>query len=301
MRELVVGLILIFLLVNSIIFVIAIQNNSEENNSQCNSEQDCINIGKCDVGLECTCRANKCYPGYVAECDINDDCNSGKKCKNNKCIQAETKNFTKEQIKEMIQEKNRIKFEKKTGQNCTEDCICTGVVMKCELEDGARQMTVYAQSGNIIIITKEINASTKVELYKINGTLWGKFRDNETKQIKMTPEQVQEKIKEKIKAKMEKFNITLDENGFYVIQMHKKSKLFFLFPVREKTEAQIDVENGEIVKIRTPWWGFLSKDEKSEQVLGTSCGIVTPGSNDECCENKGYDYWNSEKQECGFG
>ncbi|MFH1326818.1 MAG: hypothetical protein ABIH59_01695 [archaeon] len=35
---------------------------------ECESEQDCIDIGKCSAGLECTCSYNKCYTGYVAEC-----------------------------------------------------------------------------------------------------------------------------------------------------------------------------------------------------------------------------------------
>jgi len=289
MKKLIVSLILTLILINSIILVIADKEKNEtKDNSQC-TEKD----GKCCIGEICNAVEVNCEEGKSPVYHgCNDECMQKWKCKYN--------NLTKEQIKEMIQEKNQIKFENKTGKNCTEGCVCKGVVMKCELDDGTRQMTVYAESGNIIIITKEINASTKVELYKVNGTLFGKFKNEEVRQIKMTPEQVQEKIKEKIKAKMEKLNITLDEDGNYIIQMNKKSKLFFLFPVREKTEAQINSENGEIVKIRNPWWGFLAKDEKSEQVLGASCGTVSPDSTDKCCQNKGYDYWNSEKQECGF-
>jgi len=34
--------------------------------NECANEQDCINLGKCDQRLECTCYKNKCYTGYVA-------------------------------------------------------------------------------------------------------------------------------------------------------------------------------------------------------------------------------------------
>jgi hypothetical protein len=38
--------------------------------------------------------------------------------------------------------------------------------------------------------------------------------------------------------------------------------LFFIFPVREKIEAQVDPETGNVSKIRNPWWGFLARDVK---------------------------------------
>ena len=64
--------------------------------------------------------------------------------------EGKKRNITKEEIKEAIKEKNRIKFEDKTGVECTDNCTCQGVVMKCPLENGGREMTVYAKSGNII-------------------------------------------------------------------------------------------------------------------------------------------------------
>lgn len=33
---------------------------------ECTTEQDCINLGKCTSGMECTCLNNKCYAGAVA-------------------------------------------------------------------------------------------------------------------------------------------------------------------------------------------------------------------------------------------
>jgi hypothetical protein len=229
-------------------------------------------------------------PAQIFKCEKNE--NKDKNSHNN---------FTKAQVKEIAQEKNRVKFEEKTGQNCTEGCKCTGVVMKCDLGNGTRQMTVYAQSGNIIIQTKTVNASTTVELYKANGTLVGVFEGNKTKQIKMTPEQVRDRIQEKLRTKLENENITLEEGGYYQYKANKMTKLFWIFPVKEKVQWNVDPETGEVTKTKTVWWGFLAKDDKNkEQIVGASCGTVTPGYNDECCQNKGYDKWNSEKGECVF-
>lgn len=41
-----------------------------------------------------------------------------------------------------------------------------------------------------------------------------------------------------------------------------------------------------------------NSNDDNEEVLGASCGTVTPGTQNECCINKGYEKWDSEKQEC---
>ena len=193
--------------------------------------------------------------------------------------------------------KNRLQIYLNATE-CPNNCTCTGSTIKCWL-NGQREMTVVAgRSGNIIVQVKGINASTNVTLYKSEGKLYGVFEGNETKRI-MTPEQVQEKIRERKQARWEEHNITLDEDGYYRVQSKKKARLFFLIPVREKVRTQIDAETGEIIKIRNPWWGFLARDIRGP-VLGGSCATVNPDNIDECCQNKGYDIWDSEEGECVF-
>jgi len=170
-------------------------------------------------------------------------------------------NLTKDEKKEAIRERNRIRFEGRTGQECLDDCICTGVVMKCILEDGTREMTVYARSGNIIFQVKGTNATTTVILYHYNGKTYGNFSDG-TKEIKIFPDKVKEKIKEKKKISIEQENMELDGDGIYKVEAKKKARFFFIFLVREKFYTEVDSENGEILKFRNPWWGFLAKDIK---------------------------------------
>lgn len=202
------------------------------------------------------------------------------------------------QIRKIKQLKNRLQIHLNATE-CPDNCTCAGSTIKCWL-NGQREMTVIAgNSGNIIVQVKGTNASTNVTLYKSEGKLYGVFEGNETKRI-MTPEQVQEKIRERKQKRWEEHNITLDEDGYYRVQSKKKARLFFLIPVREKVRTQIDAETGEIIKIRNPWWGFLANDIKEEPLVGASCGTVTPGLEDECCQNKGYDAWDQEAAECVF-
>ncbi|MBU0893818.1 MAG: hypothetical protein KKF48_03885 [Nanoarchaeota archaeon] len=169
-----------------------------------------------------------------------------------------------EKIKQAIQEKNRLKFEYRTGQECTDSCVCTGRTIKCRLENGEREMTIFAGSGNRIFQVKGINASTKIELYHYNNKTYGNFTKG-TKEI-ILPDQVQEKIRQRIKQKTcECDKIELTEDAIYEVQAKKKARLFWIIPVREKARIQVNAENGEILKFRNPWWGFLANDIEEAQ------------------------------------
>lgn len=177
-------------------------------------------------------------------------------------INAQARILTQTQIKDIIQERKRIRVQE--GE-CPENCTCIGSVMRCSLENGGREMTVTAgQSGNIIMQVKGVNMSTNVTLYKSENKVYGTFKNNETRTINFLPDQVQERIKERIRARLENQTIELDEDGVYQIQAQKRARLFFIFPVREKVMAQINSETGEVIRVRNPWWGFLAKDEVEE-------------------------------------
>jgi len=169
------------------------------------------------------------------------------------------------EIKEAIREKNKIKFEARTGQECVEGCICNGRVIKCMLEGGQREMTIYAGSGNVIIQVKDLNMSTNVTLYHHNGKFYGNFSDGEG-EVVIFPDQIREKLRERKKIRIEQENISLDEDGLYRVEAKKRSRLFYLFPIREKFKAEIDAENGEILKFRNPWWGFLARDSVNNKI-----------------------------------
>jgi len=208
--------------------------------------------------------------------------------------------LTNAEIKKIIMTRNRIKFTEKYGE-CPVECTCTGSTIKCTLASG-REMTIVAgKSGNVIVQVKGENMTTNVTLYRsTEGKIYGIFKNNETRIVRMLPDQVKERIREKIKAMLENENIRLDENGTYQYDGQKKARLFFIIPVRVAVKAEIDSETGELIKIKvTKWWAFLAKDVE-EPVLGASCGTVTPGQNDACCQNKGFDVWNSETQQCEF-
>lgn len=204
--------------------------------------------------------------------------------------------MTQAEIQELTQEKNKLKIQTQT-QECPDNCTCVGSVTKCDLGDGGREMTIRAgKSGNIIVQVKGVNMSTNVELYKLDGEVYGAFKNNQIRNINILPDEVKERIRARINANIEGEIIELDEEGVYQVQVRKRANFLGLFPVRERVRMEINSETGEVIRVRTSWWGFLARDE-IEQLIG-GCGTVTPGMNDECCQNQGYEFWNSETVQC---
>jgi hypothetical protein len=167
---------------------------------------------------------------------------------------------------EIMQEKNKIKSNYLTQAECPDNCSCSGSTIKCEFENGTRVMTVTAgNSGNVLVQVKNINASTNVTLYKSEEKVYGVFKNNETHEI-ILPDEVKERIKEREQNREGKRinwtdeNITLNETGYYHIQAHKKARLFWLVPVKERVQYEVNSETGEITKTKTRWWGFLARD-----------------------------------------
>ncbi len=199
----------------------------------------------------------------------------------------------------IVTARNKLKITSKLNE-CPIGCACTGSATKCTFSNGTREMTVTAgKSGNIIIQIKGENITTNVTLYKSGEKIYGVFKGNVTKAVNMFPDQVKERIRERIRARIENENITLNEDGDYDYKAEKKAKLFSIFPVRVAVRARINSETGDVKDIKGEWWEFLATDEK-EEILGASCGTVTPGQNDECCKNKGYDLWDATSGECVF-
>ena len=213
--------------------------------------------------------------------------------------QTALQNQQQTQNQNRIKAQNRIQIHNMSGE-CPMNCSCQGSVIQCQLQNG-RQMTVSAgKSGNTIVQTKGQNISTITELYTEEGKIYGQFK-GQTKVINLMPDQIKEKLKQKIPSELsEELEIELDENGFYQVQTKKQARFLRMFKVRERVRVEFNPETGEMLQIKNSWWGSLAKDIKAEPIVGASCGTVSPTGRNECCQNKGYNYWNEEKVECVF-
>jgi len=238
--------IIISLFLISFIFA---QQNQERKNSE-NEEQICCKIYGLGNMME---EVNIYYERTSKEnCKIPEEFVGGGR----EIVDDE---FCENMIRKITEKKNQLRIQDQ-NLDCPENCKCQGSVIICEI-DGKRNMTISAgKSGNTIVQIKEINMSTNVQLYRSEEKLYGNFKNNQTKEIKILPDEAQERLKERTRNKLENTNIELDENGIYQIRAEKKARLFFLFPIKKHVQAKISSEDGEIIQIKNPWWGFLAKD-----------------------------------------
>jgi len=231
-------------------------------NAECEISADCVTggcsgsicMGVNEEEITTTCEWKECYNNekYNKEC----------LCIDNKC---QWHGLEQNQIKQAIKERNRLKIHSQDegSSECPENCTCSGSTIKCQIQE-RREMTIRAgNSGNTIFQVKGANASTKVELYKSGEKVYGKFAGNQTKEI-ILPDKVQEKIQQKLRKQNCNCSIELTDEGVYKIQTQKRARLFFLFPVQEKIEMQLNAENGEIIRLKNSWWGFLAKDSEED-------------------------------------
>lgn len=142
--------------------------------------------------------------------------------------------------------------------------------IKIEIKrDYERQRTmaiVAGQSGNIILQSKGVNASTNVQLYHHNGSVFGVFDGNVTKAIELLPDEIKEMIKERIRAQISEneTEIELEEDGEYEVRTRKEARFLGLFKVKERMRLKVDPTTGEVLSERAPWWGFLANDIEDE-------------------------------------
>ncbi|MEX0920053.1 MAG: hypothetical protein WDZ69_00540 [Candidatus Pacearchaeota archaeon] len=175
-------------------------------------------------------------------------------------------NITDSERGQILRAEKRLRIESDSDDSdVPENCERHGVVLRCEIEDGTREMTVHASSGNRIVIQSGgANATTNVTLYHHNGSIFGDFGENDTRRV-ILPDEARTRIREKVRSRLENETINLTESGEYLIEARKRARLFGIFEVKEKISANIDAETGEVLKTKNPWWGFLARDITDEE------------------------------------
>lgn len=105
-----------------------------------------------------------------------------------------------------------------------------------------------------------------------DGKLQAKMSNGVNAEIKIMPDQANEKALERLQLKScDDCIIELKEVGkgnetkmAYEIKTEKEARMFGIFKTRMNVEAQIDAETGEVIKSRKPWWAFLASEPAEE-------------------------------------
>jgi len=180
------------------------------------------------------------------------ECNAVKNCKYNNATGKCEKAIKIKKLKEAVM--NYL-----NSTECPENCTCAGNTIKCETENG-RVMTVIAgKSGNIIIQTKGINATTSVILIKNASGTWGNF-SGKIKRIKYMPDEIKERALKKLKIETcTNCDMTLNEDGNYVMNINGTYRVLWIFPKKAIVVTKVNSETGEVTVLKKPWWKFRAE------------------------------------------
>jgi hypothetical protein len=205
-------------------------------------------------------------------CYLREDCVYSPldgKCTNNPDYGNLEHKEIKKEVKAKVKEKMQDYFN---SGDCPTACICVGKTVKCDIDGGRVMIVIAGNSGNVIIQTKGVNATTSVVITRNESGVFANI-SGEERQIKYMPDEASEKALKRLKMKAcnsdVNCSIDLKEFGqegkdmkkpFYDLRAKRESRLFGLFKKKMQVRAQVDAETGELIMIKKPWWAFMASE-----------------------------------------
>ncbi len=135
-------------------------------------------------------------------------------------------------------------------------------------ENGQQIQIQKKDSNGIRIKDSNVEANSDLEISEEDGKIKIILNNGRNAEVKLMPNTASERALERLRLKVcvpETCQIELKEVGqgnntklAYEIQAERHSKLLGLFNAKMQVRAQIDAENGEILKVGKPWWAFLA-------------------------------------------
>jgi hypothetical protein len=142
--------------------------------------------------------------------------------------------------------------------------------------ENGKQIQVQEQAGNRIQLRAgNVAAHTSMEMMQEKvqekTRLKVKLSNGRNAEVKIMPDTASERALERLRLKVcstdNNCTIELKEVGqgeqvraAYEVQAQKQSKVLGLFKKQMQVQAQVDAENGEVIRTKKPWWAFLASE-----------------------------------------
>jgi len=145
-----------------------------------------------------------------------------------------------------------------------------------EKEMNKEQVKVMKKEGNKTEIEKNNKtANTEMNVIQEENKVHVQLSNGRNAEVKIMPDVASETAMERLRLKVcsEENNCTIElkETGqgnetkaMYEIKAEKKARLFGVLETKMQVKAQINAENGEIIREERPWWSFLAIEEEEE-------------------------------------
>ena len=148
------------------------------------------------------------------------------------------------------------------------------------VSEGGQMLKIQTQANNRIKlevggVSAECDCEMKQEKVQNKTKLYARLSNGKNAEIKVMPNTASEKALERLRLKVcseeNQCQIELKEVGSgeqtklaYELKTQRQSRVFGLFKAKMQVQAQVDAENGEVIKVKKPWWAFLASEPAEE-------------------------------------
>jgi len=147
--------------------------------------------------------------------------------------------------------------------------------------EGGQQIQIQAGENNRIRLRVDgVEAQTQLQL-RSEQTAEGKTKmkvqlsNGKNAEVKVMPNTASETALERLRLKNcsaeRNCSIELKEVGegekaklAYEVQTQRESRVFGLFKAQMQVRAEVDAENGEVLRVGKPWWAFLAAEPEEQ-------------------------------------
>ena len=182
----------------------------------------------------------------------------------------------REQIRENIQERQNIKEQIKELKKDLKENIQERREIKRQIK--GEYISFEDDGKGLKIRSKNHSARTMLNLSEQkdennNTIITFKMKNGTEREIKIMPDTAAERALERLRLKVcnETNNCTIQlkevgkenkEKAKYEMQVQRHYKLLGLFRAKAENKAEVDVETGDVVVTKKPWWSFLAKESE---------------------------------------
>jgi len=246
-----------------ICFNYAVNSNECYENWSCTSWSNCSNSTQtrtCTDTVNCGTTNNRpsitqsCTGGV---CNENWSCTSWSNCSNS----TQTRTCIDDNLCGNITNKPPV-TQNCTSQNVTNQTITSSVQNNVSTKPDvyilAKKITVDKNAnGKDVLKIDNKDFESLLKIIEESSKVYAQTSDGTKKEIKILPEEAKSKATKVKEFKDIKIN---EEKGkaVYVVSGTKKSLLFFIIPMTVDVEQNIDVNNGNVVSTKKPWWHYFA-------------------------------------------
>lgn len=160
-------------------------------------------------------------------------------------------------------ENSQLRVRIQDGEHMGEN----GQVIQVQTQAGNK---VKIQAGGVSV---ECDCEMEQETSQNKTKLYAKLSNGANAEIKVMPntasEQALERLRLKVCSSENNCSIELKEVGVgektqfaYELKTQKKAKVLGLFGAKMQVQAQVNAEDGEVIRISKPWWAFLASESE---------------------------------------